>query len=199
MSCKTVHSASCFRVNVIEFLVNSNDYGSEGHGERILGGRLAGSLATAFHRYISFPGPVNKAVSRERVSVTSWAPFAYLDHSFQRLPRFLPLKIFFFLTSFSSTFIPLPSFSITLSLAYYRERDIPFLLLRLLARRLDGSFFSARIIRSFSPLMSGNYGVSTANDQWRSMIPLAEGEHALRVNRRSFVRQQQNKGEKERV
>lgn len=47
--------------------------------------------------------------------------------------------------------------------------------------------------------MSGNYGVSTANDQWRSMIPLAEGEHALRVNRRSFVRQQQNKGEKERV
>lgn len=68
---KTVHSASSFRVNVIEFLVNSNDYGSEGHGERILGGRLAGSLATAFHRYISFPGPVNKAVSRERVSVTS--------------------------------------------------------------------------------------------------------------------------------
>lgn len=36
--------------------------------------RKGGSFATAFHRYISFPGPVNKAVSRERVSVTSWAP-----------------------------------------------------------------------------------------------------------------------------
>ena len=28
--------------------------------------------------------------------------------------------------------------------------------------------------------MSGNYGVSTTNDQRRSMIPLSEGEHALR-------------------
>lgn len=150
-----------------KFLVNSNDnndYGSEGRAPRR---EDPGSLATAFHRYISFPGPVNKAVSRERVSVTSRAPLAYLDHSFQRLPRFLPHKIFFLLfsTSFSSLSLSLPFFSITLSLAYYRERDIPFLLPRLLARRLDGSFFSACIIRSFSPLMSGNYGVSTANDQ----------------------------------
>lgn len=198
MSRKTVHSASCFRVNVIEFeLVNSNDYGSESHGDPR---REASWLSRDCVSSLYFISRSREQSGVERKGIGYLVSPLRVPRPLFSTPSTVPpaqnllFSHIFFLYLYPSPLLFHNSFSRLLSWTRY-----PLSPSKAPCSTARRSFFSARIIRSFSPLMSGNYGVSTANDQWRSMIPLAEGEHALRVNRRSFVRQQQNKGEKERV
>lgn len=137
------------------------------------------ALTMASRRYISLPGPGNKALREgyrlphEPLHIrSSSTPFnAFNGPSLLTETAF---SLFFSLSLFpfrASSTTPLSS-----------SRFSPFPREFFASAR---SFFSARIIRSFSPLMSGNYCVSTANDQWRSMIASlsrAEGPrvHALR-------------------
>lgn len=154
-------------------------YTSETTRNRALTARGKGSrsrwhLIAIFH----CPGPRTKRVARG-ISVTSWAPsHTIVEYSFQRLQWSLPPdgnRVFLFFLSLSFLFA-------LLRLRHFHLHVSPPFLASSWPRQSASarSFFSARIIRSFSPLMSGNYCVSTANDQWRSMIASLSRVHALR-------------------